>query len=271
MSPRRSAAGFEQPLEPSRDAPLRVVLVPTRTGCALLISLLHVAVDGGGTMAVAQSLAAHLTGTPTAAPVEARRSLRLAFERVRWFHAPVLALTWVGEAWRMLRLLAVPPRTRPFATEPGAPATWCRVHLDPARTARLDAACKAKAASINDGLLLALSRVSARYSAEGGIWTAFTIDLRRYLAHSSTGCLQPLCDLDGVPATNRVGRSAVRPIRPPCPPTVSRTSPPRRGPNGTSCSACPTSCSSSRRSRCCHTASCGGWQAPSSGSPSYIH
>lgn len=169
-------------LNPCRDRPIRLVLLPTEGGCRLVLTLLHIAVDGGGTLAVAQSLAAHLNGHAPDTPVERRRDVLQAFERVRWWSLPLLVAPLLGEVLLPLRLRVLPPRTHPLDVHPAAPPTWTTIRLSAEQTATLKAAAKDGGATMNDALLFALCRVGATYSESGPLWAAFTIDVRRYLA-----------------------------------------------------------------------------------------
>ncbi len=169
-------------LDPLRDRPVRVVSLEHGGGCRLLVSLLHIAVDGGGAMAVARALAGHLYGVPEPLPVERRRDMWQAFERLRGAHWIVLGAAMFAQVFRPLTVFAVPRRVRDFERTPsgdGEPC-WRQVALTVEQTERLKARLKAQGATLNDGLLAALARVAVARSDRGPAAVTYTIDLRRY-------------------------------------------------------------------------------------------
>lgn len=166
-------------LEPTRDRPIRLVsLERSGKGSRLVVSLLHLAVDGAGVAAVGHVLGSHLYGVSPAAPVTARRDLGHALAGLRLYHLPLLARGLGQVLTQPLRTAVAGTRTRPFqATNAGAPSVRHLV-LDAETLARLRA--RAPGASINDLLVAGLARAAARRTARGPAVVLYTMDLRRF-------------------------------------------------------------------------------------------
>ncbi|MBK8940119.1 MAG: hypothetical protein IPM79_21490 [Polyangiaceae bacterium] len=166
-------------LVPTEERQLRVVALPTERGIRLILSVLHLAVDGAGIAAIGHVFGAHLYGLEPSLPVERRRDLPRALDRLGWLHAPLLAKEVLRAAAQPLRHLVAAPRTRAYAdrsaTEPGM-----RHFVVPRATLeRLRATCP-PGASVNDLLLGALARASAARSKDGPVVVTYTMDLRRF-------------------------------------------------------------------------------------------
>jgi NRPS condensation-like uncharacterized protein len=169
-------------LDPERERPLRVVALEAEGRTRLLFSLLHLAVDGGGTMAIARSFACHLYGVPSEIPPGPRRDVGQAFEAMRWYHLPLLAWGIVREGLRPIPLLLTRPRLPPFAERAqGGPGRWARVQVSADQLQALKERCRASGASVNDVLVAALARANRERAQGANTVVAYTIDLRRYL------------------------------------------------------------------------------------------
>lgn len=166
-------------LDPIRDRPLRVVLLPRDKGSRLIVSLAHLAVDGGGMAAVGHVLGAHLYGQTPMLPVEVRRDLGRAIDGLSWYHAPVLARDMLSNAVQILRVLASAPRDRPYPADASREPRTRDLVLEASEVAAIQARCGART-SVNDILLAAVARVGARRSKSGPVPVLYTMDLRRF-------------------------------------------------------------------------------------------
>jgi len=168
---------IERRLTPEGGRQLRIVLLRHPDGSRLLISLTHAAVDGAGSMAVAATLGAHLTGRPQL-PVEARRSLMLPISGL-----PLKAKAWlpfavVKETLHPLRMMKQPAHE---AFTGRGPAGWVDLVLDVDETTELKARTKRSGGTVNDALVTALARVAADHVRGDKVWVAYTVNFRRYL------------------------------------------------------------------------------------------
>ena len=168
-------------LDPARDPSLRVVILTREGGCRLVVSLLHIAVDGGGGMAVAQSLGAHLYGKAPLAPTSDERGISIIFKALGLMRMPLLA---VGVAWQSMLAVTIyraQERVRAYEADPSGPMGWRHLDLSPEQTARFKARCKAAGGSINDGLIAVLSRGVQGRTERGPLPVGYTVDLRRFV------------------------------------------------------------------------------------------
>lgn len=177
---KQTASWARQPIDSMRERPLRLVSLPRERGSRLVLSVTHLAVDGGGAAAVGHVLGAHLYGKPPAAPVDARRNIGSALEGLRWHHLPVLARDLASAAAAPLRTLRAAKRERHFPTAPSADSSWRHLTITAAEVERIKARCKPRGASVNDALIAALARVAAARSSRGPLAVMYTMDLRRY-------------------------------------------------------------------------------------------
>ena len=175
-------AWVQRPIAVERERPFRLVTMRRGSGSRIILSILHLAVDGAGAAAVGHVLGAHLYGVPPAVAVDGRRDVVRVLERVRWYHAPVLARDVGAMLLQPLRMLCAGRRERPYPTEPTACTHFRHFAIEAADLARLKARCKEGGASVNDALIAALARVSARRSSTGAVPVLYTMDLRRYSA-----------------------------------------------------------------------------------------
>ena len=169
-------------LDPTRDRPLRVVSLPREGGSRLILSLMHLAVDGGGVAAVGHVFGAALYGVPPALPTDARRDLGSTLERLRFYHLPVLLRDMAASLLQPLRVFLAGKRERHYPQSPGAGPSVRHLVLSAAELSALKARFRDQKASINDLLIAALARVSAGRSDRGDVVVLYTMDLRRYAA-----------------------------------------------------------------------------------------
>lgn len=200
-------------IDPTRERQIRVVALDRGDSMRLVLTLLHLAVDGAGIAAVGHVFGSHLYGVAPALPVEPRRDLLRVLEGLRWFHAPVLARSLVREALRPLRLLAAGVRRRDYPRRHGVEeephASWRHVVVSRDEVASLRARCGG--ATVNDVLIGALAIAAARRSPSGPVVVTYTIDLRRYArpgliaANSSSilAAIVPRDDISDLPRTVR--------------------------------------------------------------------
>ena len=169
-----------RPIVSTRERPLRLVSLRRSEGSRLIVSLTHIAVDGGGAAAVGHVLGAYLYGLSPSLPVDARRSVASALEGIRWHHLPVLARDVARTMLLPLRTLTAAKRERHFPTASSSEANWRHVTIPASDVERIKARCRPRGASVNDALIAALARVAADRSSRGPIAVMYTMDLRRY-------------------------------------------------------------------------------------------
>lgn len=170
---------LRRPIDTTRERPIRVVSLRRDRGSRLVLSVMHLAVDGAGAAAVAHVFGAHLHGIAPAAPVDARRSVGIVLDRIGWKHLPVLARDAADGLLLPLRMFLAARRERHFPEDSTAEASWRWIVLSAPELARLKERC---GTTINDVLVAALARVSAARSTGGPVTVTYTMDLRRYTA-----------------------------------------------------------------------------------------
>ena len=175
-----TASWARRPIDSTRERPLRLVSLRRREGSRLIVSVTHIAVDGGGAAAVGHVLGSHLYGVPPALPVDPRRNVASALEALRWHHLPVLARDVARTVLLPLRTFGAAKRERHFPTSPSSEASWRHVTIPAADVERIKARCRPRGASVNDALIAAIARVAADRSSHGPIAVMYTMDLRRY-------------------------------------------------------------------------------------------
>ena len=174
-----TARWTRRPLDPTRERPLRVVLLPRERGCRLVVSLAHLAVDGAGMAAVGHVLGAHLYGRTPMLPVEARRDLGRTLDGLSWLHLPVLARDTANNLLQPLRVFFAGRRERAFPAGGSDEPRTRDVVLEASEIEAIRARC-GRRASVNDLLVAALARVGARRSKRGPVAVMYTMDLRRF-------------------------------------------------------------------------------------------
>lgn len=173
-------AWTRRPLVATRDRPLRIVSLRRGEGSRLILSLLHLAVDGAGMAAVGHALGAHLYGVPPSAPLDRRRDVASVLERLRWYHLPVLAKDVATTLLQPLRTRAAAKRDRHFPSSDSRETSFRHLVISAEELAKIRARCGG--ASVNDALIAALARVSGGRSSGGPVAVLYTMDLRRYMA-----------------------------------------------------------------------------------------
>ena len=175
-----TAAWARHPIRTACERPLRIVSLGRGQGSRLILSVMHLAVDGGGAAAVGHVLGSHLYGVRPSAPVDARRDVVSALERLRWYHMPVLARDVARSLAQPLRTFAAARRERPYPASGATEASWKYLVISAAELAGIKTRCRASGATINDALIAALARVGAGRSTRGPLTVLYTMDLRRY-------------------------------------------------------------------------------------------
>jgi NRPS condensation-like uncharacterized protein len=175
-----TAVWARRPIDSNRERPLRVVSIRHEGGSRLILSLTHLAVDGGGIAAVGHVLGAHLYGAAPSVPVDPARSVGRALAGLRWYHLPVLAWDMAKSLLLPLRTLGAAKRQRPFPADPSGEAIWRHVVISAAEVAAIKQRCRPQGASVNDALIAALARVAAGRSGDGPLAVMYTMDLRRF-------------------------------------------------------------------------------------------
>ena len=160
----------------------RLAALEHEGGSRLLISLHHMTGDGGGLKALGSVVAASLCGVdPSPRPTDSRSMLAPA-RGLGLRDLPILALEFLREGLQPLSLLRVRRLRRTFARGGGEPEpSWRTVALRGEAARAFLASCREQRATINDGLVAAVSRLSARRGERGPVAAGYTIDLRRYL------------------------------------------------------------------------------------------
>jgi NRPS condensation-like uncharacterized protein len=155
---------------------------PDGAGGRLVLTLHHMTADGGGTKAAGAVLAALLCGAEPDPPATDDRALRNVIKSLRARDLPVLLQEMALESVTPISMLRVQALDHGTPSGTGSPdPSWLAVRLDEQRTASFVAACKARGATINDGLVATVARLAARRADRGPVAVAYTVDLRRYL------------------------------------------------------------------------------------------
>lgn len=168
------------PIALTRERPIRVVCLRSSDTTRLLLTVMHLAVDGAGLAAVAHVLGAHLHGERPALPIDRRRSLGSVLERVDPRQLPLLAAQVVEALLLPSRVLSAARREQPYPADGSAHACWRWLVVSAPELARLKERCAG--VSVNDILLAALARMTATRAGEGDVAVSYTMDLRRYAA-----------------------------------------------------------------------------------------
>jgi NRPS condensation-like uncharacterized protein len=175
------------------ERPIRLVLLTDGDRSRLILSLLHIAVDGAGVAAVGHVLGAHLMGLAPSLPVERRRSLIATVDGLRWHQLPAMAMGIAHAVARPIQQVAAAPRTRAYPATPDADVVTRLVVVTAEELAGLRSRCGG--ATVNDILVAGLARAAAGRSAGGSVVVTYTMDFRRYgkaarlMASNSSGLL----------------------------------------------------------------------------------
>jgi NRPS condensation-like uncharacterized protein len=171
----------QEKLVPTRDRPFRLVSMRKEGGGSrLILSLMHLATDGGGMAAIGQVIGAALLGRPPSIPTDARRSLESALDRLRFYHVPFLLRDMAKMMIQPLRVLAAGKRERPYPKDAAAGPSVSHLVIERAELDAIKARFGAQRVSVNDLLVSALAKASARRSSRGDVVVLYTMDLRRY-------------------------------------------------------------------------------------------
>jgi NRPS condensation-like uncharacterized protein len=168
-----------RPIVLGRERPWRVVSLGRDGGSRLILSVMHVATDGGGSAALGHVFGSHLYGVAPSAPVSRRRDLGHALGGLRPYHLPWLARGVLATLLEPLRSLASGPRERAYPARVGGEPCWRHLTVGADDLAALKRRCRV---SVNDLLVAALARVVAERSSWGPATVMYTMDLRRYAA-----------------------------------------------------------------------------------------
>jgi NRPS condensation-like uncharacterized protein len=166
-------------IDPTRDRPFRVVLLPKPEGCRLILSISHWATDGAGMAALGHVFASHLYGVRPALPVEPRRDLRRALDGLGLRHVPVLFRDLAASLLHPWRVWSAGPRNRPYPVDSSGKAHSKQIVIEKSTLEALEARC-GKRVRVNDLLVAVVSMVSAKRSSYGPVSVLYTMDLRRF-------------------------------------------------------------------------------------------
>lgn len=175
-----TTAWARRSIESTRERQIRLVSLRRGDKSRLILSIMHLAVDGAGVAAVGHVLGSHLYGVRPSLPVDARREIGRALDGLRWWHAPVLARDLAATLVQPLFTWGAAKRERHFPAAPSRASSWRHVVLSEEELAAIKARCRERGASVNDLLIAALARVSAGRSSDGPVAVIYTMDLRRY-------------------------------------------------------------------------------------------
>jgi NRPS condensation-like uncharacterized protein len=159
---------------------LRIVQLRRGAGSRLILSIMHLAADGAGVAAVGHVLGAHLYGAAPALPADERRGIWSALDRMRWYHAPIVARDVAEALIQPLRCAAAAPRDRPYPASRAAALSFRHLVISSAELASIRTRCPESLASVNDLLVAALARTAAARSRRGPVMALYTMNLRRY-------------------------------------------------------------------------------------------
>jgi NRPS condensation-like uncharacterized protein len=158
--------------------PFRVVMLHHAGGCRLIVSLLHLAVDGAGVAAVGHVLACHLVGCAPSLPVDARRGVLDAVDGLPLRSVPFIARAVLSHLAVPLRELMAAPRERPYSRDHEAHAAYRHLVFDAEQLRRARASLGSP--RVNDLLVAVLAVAAGRRSTGGPVVVTYTMDLRRY-------------------------------------------------------------------------------------------
>ncbi len=179
----RLAAHVDRPFDYLAEPALRLLQITGEGATRLVISVNHMVSDGAGCLTLANVLGAHLHGVPPRSPVGTARSHLAVMAGLRARDLPLLALEVIREGIQPWSILRVRRRDREFPRADGAPNPgWRTVRLAGDAAAAFADGCRRHGATINDGLVAAMARLSAARTTAGPVAAAYTIDTRRYLA-----------------------------------------------------------------------------------------
>lgn len=169
-----------RPIAATRERQIRLVAIGRGQGrTRLILTVLHLAVDGGGLAAVGHVFGARLYGLEPAAPVDARRDLWRTLEGLRPHHWLAMPVALLRSLRRPLEHFTSGRRRRDLGRSAGEGPVCRHVTLDDRELAAIRERIGGKL-SVNDLLVAALARVSAERSDGDRVNVLYTMDLRRY-------------------------------------------------------------------------------------------
>jgi NRPS condensation-like uncharacterized protein len=178
-----TARHVDRPFELEATPPFRVAFLEHGAGCRLMLSVHHMVADGGGLKAMANDVAARLSGVAPDPRPGCARGFGEALRAIRARDLPRLGLEAAREALRPLSMLRVHALDRRFERDAlGVMPRWRTVSLRDAEAARFADRCRGVGATLNDGLVATVARLAAARGHRGPVAAAYTIDLRRHLA-----------------------------------------------------------------------------------------
>ncbi|MBL9023366.1 MAG: hypothetical protein JNL21_14295 [Myxococcales bacterium] len=169
-----------RPIDATRERQIRLVAIrrgPSRT--RLILTVLHLAVDGAGFSAVGHVFGARLYGIEPAAPVDSRRDIWRTLDGLGPHHWLAMPLALLRSLKRPLEQRAAAKRQRDLPRDGRDVPASRHVTID-ARDLATIRARLGSGVSINDLLVAALARVSAERSDGEQVNVLYTMDLRRY-------------------------------------------------------------------------------------------
>lgn len=176
---RETSSWTERSLDPTRERPFRVVILPKPEGCRLVLSISHWATDGAGMAAVGHVFGSHLYGVRPALPVEPRRDLRRALNGLSLRHVPVLVRDLAKSLIQPWRVWSAGPRNRPYPADFSGKPFSKQIVIEKSTLEALEARC-GRRVRVNDLLVAVVSMVSAKRSSYGPVSVLYTMDLRRF-------------------------------------------------------------------------------------------
>jgi NRPS condensation-like uncharacterized protein len=175
----RTEFWLERSLVATRDRPIRLAALARGSGMRLIVSVLHLAVDGAGVAAIGHVLGSHLYEVSPALPIEPRRHFRHVLDGLSWYHLPVVATGLATLAIQPLRHFAAARREQAYESDRSACAASRQIVITAEQLGRIKDRCPDRT-SVNDLLVAALARVAGGRSREGPVVVTYTMDLRRY-------------------------------------------------------------------------------------------
>ena len=171
-----------RPLSSTDEPPVRLAFLEHGDGGRLVLTVSHMAADGGGIKAAGAVLAALLNGREPEPPATADRRLGAVARSLRLRDLPMFAVEMIREGLLPLSMLRVRPLKHHLEPGDGGQAPrWRTVALEGAEGADLVERARRLGGTVNDLLVSALLRLASRHGHRGPVGAAFTVDLRRFL------------------------------------------------------------------------------------------
>lgn len=186
-------------LDPERGWPWRVTMLRTARGGRLVVTVLHMAADGAGALAILRELVTRLVEQDDAAtanvalgvrraPDEAEESPRPERGAMQLLRGRSLVDFWTlgaelaRESARSLLVPFISRTAEPHSVRSGRLRPVFRsVSVPIGEGTAFRRRCRELGCTINDALVATLAMVNGSLSERGIVGTFFTVDLRRYL------------------------------------------------------------------------------------------